>query len=327
MRVRYETKCCLAVLSLLPGAHLLPAQAQSYPAKSIRVIVAQSPGSASDIVARVVGQQMAVLLGQPLVVDTRPGAGGVTGAEIAARTAPDGYAVLLTTISTHGTIPALYKKLSFDPVKDFTPVGRWVTIPNLLVVHPSLPARNTKELIALAKARPGQLNIGMQGNGSSQHLAGELFKLMAGGLNVVQVAYKGSGPMIVALVSGEISFLIPTLSLSRPHIQAGKVRAIAVATSERIPEFPDLPTVGDTVPGFEVSSWSGLHAPVGTHREIVARLNDAATRALAMAEVKKSLGSAGMTAAPSSPEEYGRFVDSEIAKWTKVARAAKIEAQ
>jgi tripartite-type tricarboxylate transporter receptor subunit TctC len=316
------------VLGAMVGWHgSVAAQPSSYPAKSIRVIVAQSPGSASDIVARIVGQQMSTLLGQSLIIDTRPGAGGVTGAEIAARTAPDGYTVLITTISTHGTVPALYRKLSFDPIKDFTPIGLWVTIPNILVVHPSLPVKGTQELVALAKARPGQLNVGMQGNGSSQHLATELFKQLAGGLNVVQVPYKGSGPMIIALVTGEITLLFPTLSLSRPHIQAGKVRAIAVTTAERITEFPDLPPVGDTVPGFEFSSWSGLHAPAGTAREIVTRLNEAAGRALAMPEVRKSLANSGMTATPSTPEHYGNHVDKEIAKWTKVARAANIEAQ
>ena len=325
--MRSDAAWWLASFSLVLFAQPAGAQSQNYPLKSIRVVVAQSPGSASDTVARIVGQQMSTLLGQTLVIDTRPGAGGVTGAEIGARAAPDGYTVLITTISTHGTVPALYKKLSFDPIKDFTPIGLWVTIPNMLVVHPSLPVKSAKELIALAKARPGQLNVGTQGNGSSQHLAAELFKLMAGGLNVVQVPYKGSGPMIVGLIAGEISFLLPTLALSRPHIQAGKVRAIAVATAERIAEFPDLPPVADTVSGFDVSSWSGLHAPAGTAREIVARLNDAAVRALAMPEVKKTLAVAGMTATPSSPEDYGRFVDREIAKWTKVARAAKIEAQ
>jgi tripartite-type tricarboxylate transporter receptor subunit TctC len=230
MRLRAEEVGCLALLAIA-SATAPCAWSQAYPSKSIRVIVAQSPGSASDIVARAVTQQMGAILGQTFVVDTRPGAGGVTGAELGARAAPDGYTVLITSISTHGTVPALYKKLSFDPVKDFTPVGRWVTIPNMLVVHPSLPVRSTGELITLAKTRPGQLNVGMQGNGSSQHLATELFKLMAGNLDVVLVPYKGSGPMIIGLVGGEVSFLFPTLSLSRPHIQAGKVRAIAVATA------------------------------------------------------------------------------------------------
>ena len=317
---------CVALGVMAAVAGSTAAQPLPYPAKSIRVIVAQSAGSASDSVARIVGQQMSAILGQQLIIDTRPGAGGVTGAEIAARTAPDGYTVLITTISTHGTVPALYRKLSFDPIKDFTPIGLWVTIPNMLVVHPSLPVRNTQELVALAKARPGLLNVGMQGTGSSQHLATEMFKLMAG-VNLIQVPYKGSGPMIIALMTGEITLLFPTLSLSRPHIQAGKVRAIAVATAERIAEFPDLPPIGDTVSGYEFSSWSGLHAPASTPREIVARLNDAAGRALAMPEVRKSLAAAGMTATPSTPEQYGVFVEKEIAKWTKVARAAKIEAQ
>jgi tripartite-type tricarboxylate transporter receptor subunit TctC len=302
------------------------AQGQAYPSKSIRLVIAQSAGSATDTVARIVGQKMGAELGQQIVIDLRPGAGGVTGSEIAARAAPDGYTLFASTISTHGTIPALYRRLSYDPIKDFTPIGLWVTIPNMLVVHPSLPVRNPQELIALARTRPGQLNVGYQGNGSSQHLATELFKLSAGNLNFVTVPYKGSGPAIIGLVTGEISFLFPTLALSRPQILAGRIRAIAVATAERVPEFPDLPTVNDTVPGFVISSWSGIHAPAGTPREIIARLAEVSARAVEAPDVKKLLVASGMNASPSTPSEYGSFVEREIARWTKVARAAKIEA-
>lgn len=311
---------------LAPWFLVCAVHAQGYPAKPVRLIVAQSAGSATDTVSRIVGQRMSAELGQSIVIDLRPGAGGVTGSEVAARATPDGYTIFASTISTHGTIPALYRKLSYDPIKDFTPIGLWVTIPNMLVVHPTLPVKNPKELIALARARPGQLNVGYQGNGSSQHLATELFKLSAGNLDLVLVPYKGSGPAIIGLVTGEISFLFPTLALSRPQIIAGKVRAIAVATAERVPEFPNLPTVNDTVPGFVISSWSGIHAPAGTPREIIARLAEVSARAVDAPEVKKLLATSGMNAAPSTPEQYGSFIEREIARWTKVARAAKIEA-
>jgi len=311
------------------AALFLPASgalAQGYPTKSVRVVVAQSAGSASDIAGRVVGQRLATMLGQQFVIDNRAGAGGLAGSELVARAAPDGYTLLVASISTHGTVPALYRKLTFHPVKDFAPVGLWVTIPNVLAVHPTLSVHSTKELIALARARPAQLKVGTQGNGSSQHLATELFNIMAGNIATVQVPYKGSGPLMVALISGEIDFLFPTLALSAPHIQAGRIRAIAVATLRRQPELPDLPTVADTVPGFELVSWIGLLAPAGTPRAIVMQLNEGSARALAMPDARKALAASGMTPAPGSPEEFGAFIVQEIAKWTKVARAANITA-
>jgi tripartite-type tricarboxylate transporter receptor subunit TctC len=322
---RHDTLRC-AALVLAFCASAVSAQTQTYPAKSIRVIVPQSSGSASDTVARVIGQRVSSLLGQQLIVENRPGGGGLAGTEMGARAAPDGYTLLIASISTHGTIPALYRKLNFEPLKDFAPITLWVMIPNVLAVHPSLPVQSTKELIALAKAKPGQLNVGTQGNGSSQHLATELFKIMAGNLDTVHVPYKGSAPAMVALVSGEISVLFPTLALSTPHIQSGRIRAIAVTTPQRIDEFPQLPTVGETVPGFEMLSWIGLLAPAGTPKAVIARLNEASAKVLAMPEVKKTFSVAGMTAAPGSPEEFRSFIEKEIAKWTKVTRAAKIEA-
>ncbi len=321
---RHDTLRAAALATL--GLWACALGAQTYPVKGIRVIVPQSSGSASDTVARVVGQRMSALLGQQLLVDNRPGAGGLTGTEMAAKAPPDGYTLVIGSISSHGTIPALYRKLSYDAVKDFAPISLWVTIPNVFVVHPSLPVKNVKELIALIKARPGQLNVGSQGNGSSQHLSTELFKILAGNLHTVHVPYKGSGPAMLGLITGEVSLTFPTLALSRPHIQAGKIRLIAVTTPQRIDEYPQVPTVSETVPGFEMLSWIGLLAPSGTPRAAVERLNDAGAKALAMADVRKSLEQIGMTPAPSSPEQFGGFIEAEIAKWTKVARAAKIEA-
>jgi tripartite-type tricarboxylate transporter receptor subunit TctC len=302
------------------------AHAQGYPAKPIRLIVPQSAGSASDTVARVVGQRMSGLLGQQMLVDNRPGAGGLSGTETSAKATPDGYTLCVASISSHGTVPALYRKLPYDAVRDFAPITLWVTIPNVLVVHPSVPAQSTKELIALAKAKPGELRIGTQGNGSSQHLATELFKITAGNLNTIHVPYKGSGASIMGVITGEVAILFPTLALSQPHIQSGKIRALAVTTSQRIEEMPHLPTVSDTVPGFEMVSWIGLLAPARTPQAIVTQLHATSAKVLAMPDVKKTLAGAGMNVASSSPDEFGRFIQREIAKWTKVARTAKIEA-
>jgi tripartite-type tricarboxylate transporter receptor subunit TctC len=302
------------------------ALARNYPAKPIRVIVPQSAGSASDTVARVVGQRMSGLLGQQMLVDNRPGAGGLSGTETSARATPDGYTLCVASISSHGTVPALYRKLSYDAVKDFAPITLWVTIPNVLVVHPSVPVQSTKELITLAKSKPGELRIGTQGNGSSQHLATELFKIMAGDLDTIHVPYKGSGPSIMGVITGEVAVLFPTLALSQPHIQAGRIRALAVTTSQRVEELPQLPTVADTLPGFEMVSWIGLLAPARTPRPIVSQLHETSAKVLAMPDVKKTLAAVGMNVASSSPEEFGNFIQQEIAKWTKVARTARIEA-
>ena len=305
---------------------LSAALAQNYPAKPIRVIVPQSAGSASDTVARVVGQRMSAMLGQQMLVDNRPGAGGLSGTETSARATPDGYTLCVASISSHGTVPALYRKLSYDAVNDFAPITLWVTIPNVLVVHPSVPVQSTKELIALAKVKPGELRIGTQGNGSSQHLATELFKIMAGNLDTIHVPYKGSGPSIMGVMTGEVAVLFPTLALSQPHIQAGRIRALAVTTSQRVEELPQLPTVADTLPGFEMVSWIGLLAPARTPRPIVSQLHETSVKVLAMPDVKKTLAAVGMNVASSSPEAFGKFIQDEIAKWTKVARTAKIEA-
>jgi tripartite-type tricarboxylate transporter receptor subunit TctC len=316
----------LIAVAGIASALSVAAHAQSYPSKPIRVIVPQSAGSASDTVARVVGQRMSGELGQQLIVDNRAGAGGLTGTELGAKAVADGYTLCVASISSHGTVPALYRKLPFDAVKDFAPITLWMTIPNVLVVHPSVPAQSTKELIALAKAKPGELRIGTQGNGSSQHLATELFKIMAGNLNTIHVPYKGSGASIMGVITGEVAILFPTLALSQPHFQAGRIRALAVTTSQRVEEMPQLPTVADTVPGFEMVSWIGLLAPARTPQPIVTQLHATSAKVLAMPDVKKTLAAAGMNVASSTPEQFGAFIRQEIDKWTKVARAAKIEA-
>lgn len=302
------------------------AAAQNYPAKSLRIVVPQAPGSLSDAVARVVGQRMSAMLGQQIIIDNRPGAGGLLGTEMVAKAPPDGYTLMLASISTHGTIPALYSKLPFDPVKDFAPIAMYTTSPNVLVVHPSMPVRSTRELIAMARAKPGQINIGSQGNGSSQHLTAELFNLMAGNLKLVHVPYKGSGASLTAVLTGEVSVLMPTLGISLPHLQAHRMRGLAVTSASRIEELPDLPTVSDTLQGFEVVSWTGLLAPARTPAPVLARLGEVSARALVMPEVKSTLTAAGMTPAYLAAEPFGAFIEAEIAKWSRVAKTADIRA-
>jgi tripartite-type tricarboxylate transporter receptor subunit TctC len=314
-----------AIFSALALAAWTPhAAAQAYPVKPVRIIVAQGAGSATDVAARVIGQRMAGLLGQQVVVDNRPGAGGLLGTEIAAKSPPDGYTLIFANISTHGVNPALYRKMPYDAIKDFAPISMASTTPNVLIVHPSIPAKTTKEFIAFIKARPGQLNAATPGNGSSQHLATELFKLMAGGLNTLHVPYKGSGPAITALMTGEVSYMIPTLTLSLPHIRAQKVRALAVTALKPIGDLPGVPPLADTLPGYEVLSWYGFAAPAGTPQAVITRINEATAAVLAMPEVRKSLAGVGMDAQPSTPEQFGAFIRAEVAKWTRVANEAGI---
>ena len=320
----HERACCAALAALLQW--IPAAGAQTYPSQTIRLIVPQSAGSVADTVARIMGQQLSTLLGQQIIVDNRAGAGGLMGAELAAKAPADGYTLLIATISTHGTIPALHSKLPFDPVKDFAAVTMFTTVPNVLTIHPSLPVRSTRELIALARARPGQINIGSQGTGSSQHLATELFSIMAGGLKMVHVPYKGSGASLTGIITGEVSALMPTLALSLPHIEARRIRALAVSTMKRIDELPDLPTIDDALPGFEVLSWIGLVAPAKVPRSVISRLSEASSKVLAMPEVRKTFSAAGMTTAQTSPEQFGSFIEAEIAKWSKVAKTANIRA-
>ena len=303
-----------------------PVLGQAYPAKPIRVIVAQAAGSATDIVTRLVGNGLAEPLGQPLVVDIRAGAGGILGTEIAAKAAPDGYTMLMANISTHGVNPALHPKLSFDPVRDFSPISLVSTTANVLVVHPSLPVRSVQDLVALAKARPGQLNFSTPGSGSSQHLATELLRSMTGNAQMLHVPYKGSGGAMASVIAGETVWMMPTLPLSLPHIRSGRVRPVAVSTLKPMDDLPGVPTIAATLPGYEVVTWYALMFPAATAQPIVARINAELVKVLATAEMQRALAGHGMQAQSSTPEALGEFVKSEIARWTKVARQAGIRA-
>lgn len=301
--------------------------AQPYPGKPIRFIVAQAAGSTSDILARIIGQKLNEALGQPVVVDIRPGAGGAIGTEMAAKAAPDGYTLLMGNFSTHAVNPSLYSKLPYDPVGDFAPVTLLAAYSHVLVAHPSLPARSVRELVRLAKSVPGQLNYGSAGNGSAQHLAGELFKIMAG-VQIVHVPYKGGSPAMTAVMGGEVALMFPTTPLALPHIKAGKVRALAVTSAKRAQAAPDLPTIAEAgLPDYEMSGWLGVLAPAGTPRVVVTRLNTALIAILSLADTKTSLANYGLEVAFGRPEQFGERIKSEIAKWSKLAKEAGIRAE
>ena len=303
---------------------LLQAQAQNYPNKAVRLIVAQSAGSATDVAARAIATPLAALLKQQVVVDNHAGAGGLLGTEIAAKAPADGYTLIFANISTHGVNPALYRRLPYDAIRDFTPIGLATTTPNVLVVNASLPPKNTAEMITLLRNRPGQLNVATPGSGSSQHLAVELFMTMAGGLKSQHVPYKGSGPAMTALIAGEASWMIPTLTLSLPHIRSGKIRALGVTSTTPHEDLPQVPPLAETLPGYEVLSWYGFAAPARTPAAVVNLLNQATATVLAMPETRKGLAGAGMSVQHSTPAQFGDFIRNEIEKWSKVAKGAGI---
>ena len=303
-----------------------PAFAQPYPSKPIRVIIAQAPGSATDVVSRVISNKLAEGLGQQLVIDARPGAGGTLGTELAARAPADGYTLFMANNSTHGSNPALYAKLSYDAVKDFAPIIFVVATPYVLSVHPSLPAKSVKELIALAKARPGQINYASAGNGSTHHLSGELLKTMAG-IDIVHIPYKGTTPAIAALIGGEVSIMFATVTGIQPQIKNGRARGLAVTTPKRSNMMPELPTMAETLPGFEMLSWFGLLAPAGTPPAIVNRMNAETTKVLANPDVRSLLAAQGFEVMSGTPEQFGDYIKVEIAKITKLAKTTGIKAE
>jgi tripartite-type tricarboxylate transporter receptor subunit TctC len=303
------------------------ASSQNYPARPIRILIAQAPGSTTDIVSRILGNKLGESLGQPMVIDARPGAGGTLGTELAARAAPDGYTLFMANNSTHGSNPALYPKLSYDAVKDFAPIIYVAATPYVLSVHPSLPVTTVKQLIALAKAKPGQLNYASAGNGSTHHLSGELLKTMAG-IDMVHIPYKGTTPALSALLAGEVSVMFVTVTGVQPHIKSGKVRALAVSTPKRSDMLPDVPTVAEAaLPGFEMLSWFGLLAPAGTPPAVVTRINADTAKVLALPDVKAALLAQGLEVISGTPEQFGNYIKTEIAKITRLAKATGIKAE
>ncbi len=310
---------CVAVCSSLVQTAL----AQNYPAKPVRVIAASSPGSAVDIVARIIAQKLGEQLGQQVIVDNRAGAGGNLGAEIAAKAAPDGYTMFMGT-PAHAINSGLYRKLNYDLVRDFAPVGQVTSGQYVIVVHPSLPVKSVKELTALARAKPGQLNFASAGSGNATHLAGELFKSLAR-VNLVHVPYKGSGPALTDLVGGQVQLMFCNLTAALPHVKTGRLRALAVTGERRAAAAPELPTVIEAgVPGYVVDSWFGVLAPAATPRDIVARLNAELVQTMRAPDMRERLAAEGAEPVSSTPEQFAAFIKAEIAQWTRVVRDAKI---
>ena len=303
------------------------AAAAEYPAKPIRMLVGFAPGGGTDTTARVIAQPLSEALGQQVVVDNRAGAAGNIATDIASKSPPDGYTVLMGTIAALAINPSLYSKLPFDPVKDFEPVTLAVSSTNVLVVHPSLPVKSVKELIALAKAHPGKLTFGSSGIGGAGHLAGVLFDQLAG-TKMVHVPYKGGAPAMIALVGGEVQLVFSTAETAVPQVKAGKIRALAVTIAKRTALLPDLPTIAEAgLPGYEANNWYGVLVPAKTPHAIVERLNREIVKILNSQPVKESLFRQGLDASPSTPQEFGAYIKSEIAKWAKVVKASGAKAE
>ena len=298
--------------------------AQEYPTKPLRFIAPNLPGGPTDILARLLGQKLSESFGQPVIIENRAGAGGNIGTELAAKAAPDGDTLVTGNNATFGANPTLYKRLGFDPIKDFTPVIFVATQPNILVVHPSLPVRNVKELIALARAKPGQLNYAGSGVGAAAHLAAELFKNLTG-TKIEHISYKSAGPALIDLIAGQTQLMFATALSVTPHIKANRVRALAVTTAKRSKLYPELPTVAEAgVPGFEASTWHGVLVPAGTPPAIVERLNSEMNKALQMPDVRERLASLGAEIVGGSSKEFAEHIRREIPKWAKVVKAIDV---
>lgn len=300
--------------------------AVSYPVRPIRFICPIAPGGSVDIASRAIAQKLSESLGQQVVVDNRSGGGGNIGAEIASKAPPDGYTMVMGSSSTFAVNPTLYRNLKYDAIRDFSPVSMVSFAPNVLVVHPTVPASSVKELVALAKAKPGFLAFASSGTGGAPHLAGELFKMVAG-VDIIHVPYRGTGQAVADLLAGQVPMSFGTALALLQHIKAGKLRALAVTSHRRIAALPEVPTMAEAgLPGVEVTSWNGVLVPAGTPRAIVVKLNREMVRILNSTEMKERMSSQGAEAAGNTPEEFGAFIKSEIAKWGKVVRAAGLRA-
>ena len=309
---------------LLPGlvccAFVSWAHAQNYPAKPIRIVTPYAPGGTADILSRVVALKLSEAWGQQVVIDNRPGASGMIGADIVAKAAPDGYTLLMAYVAEIAIVPSLFAKMTYDPVKDLAPVTLAAVTPMIFVVHPSLPAKNVRELVALAKARPGQLPYASAGNGSPAHLAFELLQRSAG-IEITHVPYKGAAPALTDLLGGHVVMFFSGMPPAMPHINAGKLRAIAVSTAKRSPAAPEVPTVAESgVRDFDISTWFGVFAPAGTPRDIIAKLNAEISRALTLPDVKERLAREGAETAPNSAEQFGKFIQAEITKFARIIK-------
>ena len=314
-------------LTMMLGMATFNAHAQTYPTKPVRFIVPFPPGGPTDIMGRLAAQRLTEAWGVQVVADNRAGAGGNIGSELCAKSPPDGYTICMMTVA-QSISPSIYPKLGFDPLKDFAPVTLMATLPSLLMVHPSLPVKNVKELVALAKAKPATLTYASTGNGTSPHMLMEMFKWMAGGINLVHVPYKGASPAMIDQISGQIDVAFSTAIAALPFVQQGKVRAIAVSTKDRFAPLPDLPTVEQGgIKGYDGSSWQGVVMPANTPRDMIAKANAELVKMLKSPDMKEKILLQGGIAIGNSPDDFAAYMKSEIDKWAKVAKAANVRVE
>lgn len=317
MKFKQLLNACVGAALLISLSY---AAAQSYPNKAIRIIVPNSPGGQTDLLGRLIGQKLSEKWNQPVIIDNRGGANTIIGITLAAKSAPDGYTLAVASTSM-AINPGLVRDLPYDGIKDISPISNLANIPFLLVVHPSVPAKTTKEVIALAKSHPAKLTFGSGGNGSPSHLSGELLKTMAG-INMVHVPYKGLGQSLVGLLSGQVDMVFAGPLIVVPHVKAGRLRAIAVGSAKRFPAMPDIPTVAESgLPGYEAGIWFGIVAPGGTPSAIVSQLNQEIVNILAQPDVRKRFDAINATVIGDTPEQFAAFIKSETSKWSKIARS------
>jgi tripartite-type tricarboxylate transporter receptor subunit TctC len=312
---------CAAVSAPVHG------QAQSYPGKPVRWVIPFPPGGGTDVISRTLAQKLSELWGQQVIADNRPGSGGTIGLAAAAKLPPDGYNIVIGQLANMAIAPALYPKLPYDPVKDFAPVTLALTSPLILVVHPSVPAKNVKELIALARAKPDAITFGSPGNGTTGHLSIELIK-SAGKVKMVHIPYKGAVPAFTGLLGGEIAVYMSSIQPALPMLKAGRVRALGVTSTKRIPTLPDVPTIAETgLPGYEVTNWYGVLTPAGVPKDVLGKLHGDLVKVMKQPDVQQRFAAEGGDATPNTPEQFGAFIRNEIVKWGKAVResGAKVE--
>ena len=315
--------CLMVCLALAAGS----AAAQTYPAKTVRMVVGFSAGGSTDVTARMVAQRLTEAWKQQVIVDNRPGAGGNIGAELVAKAPPDGYTLLVATTGVMGVNHKLYKTLPYDALRDFAPITQFGSLPLILVIHPSLPARNVKELVALAKARPGELSYASSGVGGTTHMTAEIFQMLAG-VKIVHVPYKGSGQALIDVIGGQVPIAFDQITSSYPHVQAGKLRMLAISSARRFPTLPNVPTMDEAgVKGYEADSWNGLAAPAGTPRDIINRIQSEVARIVHQPDMKERLLKDGIEPIGSTPEQFAGHIRNDRAKWEKVIERAGIKPQ
>lgn len=312
---------CLVAALAVSAISVAAAAERAYPTKPIRLISPFAPGGGNDTMARAVGGKLAEAWGHQVVVDNRPGANGILACEITAKASPDGYTLLMANAGSHGINPALYRKLPYDAIKDYTPVSQLGWTANILVLHPSIPAGNIKELVALAKSRPGQLTYGSNGTGSTQHLAGVMFGSEFG-VELIHVPYKGTGPATIDLLAGQLSLNFGNMVAVLPHVKTGRLKAIAVTSLKRSAALPEIPAIAETLPGFEAISWWGIVGPARMPKDITNQLSREITQALSRPDMKERFDQQGVVPRGTTPEEFAAFIRAELAKWAKVVKTS-----